>query len=122
MVTPVLSGRTESQGSQSSSALARAPCRLLRASSLLTQRPIRVLKGSPSGQVPLSSEHSTAERTGRPRLEAGQAQTRPRRRPLQYLHVEDFVRALRLACDVADFGGGLGGQRGGGVAVDSWVT
>lgn len=40
----------------------------------------------------------------------------------RYLHVEDFVRALRLARDVADFVGGLGGQRGRGVAVDGGVA
>lgn len=38
------------------------------------------------------------------------------------LHVEDLVGALRLARDVADLVGGLGGQRGGGVAVDRGVA
>lgn len=40
----------------------------------------------------------------------------------RYLHVENFVRALRLARDVADFVGGLGGQRGRGVAVDGGIA
>lgn len=39
-----------------------------------------------------------------------------------YLHVEDFIRALRLSCDVADFIGGLRGQRGRGVAVHRRVA
>lgn len=52
-------------------------------------------------------------------LEEAEESARTSRR---YLHVEDLVRALRLARDVADFVGGLGGQRGRGVAVDGGVA
>lgn len=47
---------------------------------------------------------------------------RERERARDHLHVEDFIRTLGLPCDVADFIGGLGWQRGRGVAVDRGVA
>lgn len=57
-----------------------------------------------------------------PMTETREAQKRPRQKLAKYLHVKDFVRALRVPCDVAYFGGRLRGQRGRGVSVDSRVA
>lgn len=87
------------------------------------QRPIgALLKGLPSGQDPSTQQPSGRKGSGWRQPGRDVRPGRAGSRAGTYLHVEDLVRALRLPRDVADLGGGLGGQRGGGVAVDSRVA